>query len=761
MPLFEYQFRQEKFVLLNGGAKGNFCLDFQEENIENIRNYAWSSDVESYLLFKNDYLHLYKWNTFSSEAFSINSVNSNIEKFYQYLRKENSLNSDTIVRFGIQFYKQIRTLLRDDIGNNSLNVLLFLLACIEDNNIDRNALDINKWGITDSVKNSVLQIDTFYWDQLLEQVNNGLKVKELKPNIQLLLRHAAGRLFQEAHFETLFPLSYQASLFLPKIENNLNVKSKEQTSAHFTPTSLVRTIVEEVLREFSFDGKETITVLDPACGSGEFLKEFTRQIFLKGYSGKLKLVGWDVSQSAIDMANFIAKFESRSKLENVEIQISQIDALENIDLWNINADVLLMNPPFISWELMTTEQREQVSLMLGDLSNRRPNTAAAFLWKGINILSEDGYIGCVLPTSIFENDTYQKMRGEIKEIIDVRVVGRLGSHSIFSDALVDAAIFVATRKKGMVKGPVILWSDFRPESNSNALRQLRKLRAGENLISAEGNGFSIYINERIIENETWMPIPYKSFEILNRHLNFPTVEQIFDLKQGVRTGLNAAFLITKEYWQRLSIKEKKFFRPAVTNESINAGRLNDNYYIFYPEGDYKILNREDLMSKVPKYFKDVLEPNYKKLSTRARKGEHNFWKLSEHRAWQIPYTPKIVSKEFGKAGAFAYDKTGAFVAERSHAWLPKSNILGDIGFGYVAILSMPIINDFLNGLSKQIGGGQWYLSSKFINKMPMPNLFDKNYNKDILIQLIDIGSQISSGETIENERLEALSKYVF
>ena len=270
-------------------------------------------------------------------------------------------------------------------------------------------------------------------------------------------------------------------------------------------------------------------MLDPACGSGEFLKEFVRQIKLKGFKGNINLIGWDISETAIDMANFIINYEVKSYKESVSIKLEKKDALADGKTWKEAADFVLMNPPFISWELMNSEQRGNVSSILGELNNKRPNTAGAFLWNAAQCLKEGGVIGCVLPTSIFENKTYIPLREEIKKLIDVKIVGRLGSHTLFSETIVDTAIFLGVVKKEKTQIPLVFWSDYKTESASTSLRELRKISSQNIFEEINEKGYSLYRNPTLIKSESWMPIPHHSFELLSRFKNFTKVQDILML----------------------------------------------------------------------------------------------------------------------------------------------------------------------------------------------------------------------------------------
>jgi type I restriction-modification system DNA methylase subunit len=762
MPLFEDEFIQQKLIMLNGGASGDFCLDFSDnKDADEIRSNAWSSDVGHYITVNNDEVGLFRWDTFRSEKYKIGSVENRLEDFYQFLRKQNINRQESIVKFGISLYRNIRNTIRDGKGNDSLSILLYMLAKYCDDNL---STDFNEtpWVFPDGASKKAGSIRPGDYQRLIEQFRNGLEARGLKPNINLLLRHAAGSIFQEAQFETLFPLEYQTSIdgFLAP-QTPIAPKKREQTSAHYTPTSIVRTIVEETLRDFNVNASE-VTAFDPACGSGEFLKEFLRQIRIKGYRGKIKIIGWDISQTGIDMARFILNHEVRSYKTSAEIIIEKRDALESSNTWTVQADYLLMNPPFISWELMSHHQRDGVSSILGKLMDKRPNSAGAFLWNGFQCLKPNGKIGCVVPTSIFEADSFDKLRKELYNNLKIEIIGRLGSHSLYADALVDTGIFIAHKESSKsTLGPVILWSDYKTESNSTALRELRKIRSTDSLPTASESGYSIYLKTDFNINDAWAPIEVHSYELLSKLKQQTKVQDLFDVRQGARTGMNSVFIVDKAYWSSLNKRERKYFRPAVTNESIRQGQLVDKYYIFFPEGNAAIETESQLKNYVRQYFKDFLYPNKKKLSDRPSNAKH-YWKLSRHREWQEKHVPKIVSTEFGKAGSFAFDHSGMYVAERSHAWFPKKNReMGELGYAYITVLSLPIINDLLKGISKQIGGGQWYLASKYINNMPIPDLFDKKIDESLIRDLISTGRLIDAGEAIDRDRLKRFSDILF
>ena len=226
--------------------------------------------------------------------------------------------------------------------------------------------------------------------------------------------------------------------------------------------------------------------------------------------------------------------------------------------------------------------------------------------------------------------------------------------------------------------------------------------------------------------------------------------------------------MSKSVVENLPPKERQFFRPAVINESIKEGYLNDLAYVFYPYGEKvpKIETEEDLNKHISVYYKEYLLPHKEKLQRRARKGKNNWWKLSEHRAWQRARFPKLVSTFFGKAGYFAWDSTGDFVVVQGHRWNPKSlkyeeAFYEGIGLAYLAVLCSSLIDDLLAYVSNSLGGGQWDLSQKGIQDMPLPDLFNKTVDQEVLGSLIQIGTLISQGGKYDKNALDQLAARLY
>src|SRR5690606_37170357 len=139
------------------------------------------------------------------------------------------------------------------------------------------------------------------------------------------------------------------------------------------------------------------------------------------------------SDSAIRTSRFLLTYENLKQWDDsVILDIRKVqDSL--VEDWGKN-DIILMNPPFISWELLKEKKsRDNVLSILNDVVKRsRPNQATAFFYKAYKSLKEGGVIGCVLPTSIFYSEIYSGLRDRLNEDLSFKVLAKLGNY-VFED----------------------------------------------------------------------------------------------------------------------------------------------------------------------------------------------------------------------------------------------------------------------------------------------------------------------------------------
>ncbi len=757
--LFANKNDSNDFILLNGGS-GDFCFSTSFQDIDpNVYNSrAWSSNTKNFVVLNSETIHLYNWKKSSTERIKKTDIINNFNKFYKYI-VENSYKSNTdVVPFLIDIFKQFRNHTKEkDNAVEALNLLFTLLTSLEDEFDNTNLT--NKWGLE-----SVNIPSNFYnYVDILKQ-----GTASTKPILDLILRHTSGVLFQEAQKEAMF-FSNQLDLF-GNFTNDIQTKRNLYTSIHYTPPYLSRTIVENTIKKLDLT-KDNLKIIDPACGSGEFLIEVLKQLKEKNFEGNIIIEGWDSSSSAISTTSFLLNYEKRTIWkEQLTFYLKKVDD-SLLEQWNADYDLILMNPPFISWELMDKNAREAVKSIfsIDNINTSKPNQASAFFYKAINSLNENGVIGCVMPSSLLTLDSYKKLRELTEATITFDLIGKLGNF-IFEDALTDVSIILGHKPKEKTN-PFILWVKNEKGAAQDALRDLRRMQFN-NQQTINENKYSIYKPiEFPLTRENWKPLSFSENEMM-KSLNRLTasnvliyVNKIFNVKQGIRTGKNELFKITLSEYNSLCNNEKKYFRPVIDNDAIKNGKIFNLNYVWYPytkEG-LIILTESELRKAVPSFYSNTLEKNKDILSKRAGISSENWWTLTRHRSWLQEDEKRLISTEFGNSSSFAFDLTGKYAIERGNAWLPKKDFELDDYYFYLAFFSSNFFDKLLSIYSKQLAGANSYdLGSKYTSNIPIPNIFNKKVkNSDAYNMLINIGKEISEGRLYSKLTLDEVIELYF
>jgi adenine-specific DNA-methyltransferase len=742
----------DAFVLLNG-ARGNFCLDLRAVDEVSGRQDVWSADLAYRVVLSGNDVLVSRWDERArSVRYSAGEVVDHFERFHRYLERQSPPQAHSVVAHALTVFRRLRTALGVEFsGEQGLRAFLTLLASATDRT-DLGALSLENWGLDDADRDVAAQLTSGQWSLLDEELRAGRRMDDLTPRLPLMLRHASGRLFQEAHYAAVLTSTQQLLLdgFAPdpaEIQPGSNA-----IGLHFTPSPLARTLVEEVLQELPRPLPVELHVFDPACGSGEFLREFMRQLVLLDFAGTLRVTGFDISSGAAAMSRFALALEKQSVSFQTHIRIVETDALVGDVPWPTDVSAVLMNPPFQSWRDMSPALQSRTRDLLGpECAGARPDLAFAFLRSAVAALGEDGSVGAILPASFLDGTSASALRGELKELIHPRLLARLGSQGIFHDATVDPCLLVATRG-GTERSPIAFWSDHRPSSTSAALRALRRTRGvpSDGAVIETQDGFSIYRNPELGHTAgSWAPRPYEQWRLLQkvREGAHKRVSDMFDVRQGVITGLNKVFLQRSASVKALPPDEARFFRPAVLNESFVAGRLRDVAYVFYPYGSASIASEDELRDVVPTFYETILAPNRDALLARKRITPNTWWLLSEHRAWQEESRPKLVTAYFGDAGSFAWDELGDRVIVQGYAWLPKKPDMWSrrVWLAYLALTNSQVMSSLLAASSNNVGGGQWNMSKRFVSSIPLVKLYGRGAARTLVDELAVLGEQIYQG----------------
>lgn len=753
------------YALLNGSSN-NVCAGVNTNySIMDYRQMAWSAGCYYFLKFFSNRCDVIRFDTPKVESYEETVLLQNAEKFFAHIAQSKRNEENLVVPFVLRVYRKLRNELRSEQGIDSLRGLLYLLASTCD---QEPVHDLGKWGLTDHDRDIALSIGNNRWDMISEELRNGLLLNgnALVPNLELMLRHSAGRLFEEANYIAYLP--NQLNLF-PDERIRYQYKTNED-GAYFTPSYVARSIVEEALLRFDKGGKDCITLFDPACGAGGFLVEALRQLKATEYTGNVRVIAWDKAETAIAISQFVLNFEKREWGDNMELIVIHQDSLSPDVQWPNDVDILLMNPPFLSWDMMSNQQelRARVTEITGETG--KMNLAAAFLVKACESLKENGVLGAVLPNSILNDAAYKGLRSRLLDEMNLQLVGGLGSF-VFETVLAYTSMLVAKKQRNSIgSDTTILWTNNVVGAAEDALKALRKSHSNTAIV--DESNYSIYKGVIDADQENWKP-EKAQFIVekakLERNLGngvFSTIGKLFDIVQGVRTGANRVFIIDHSLYSSFTPEERAYFRPSVDNLAVQNGRLSVINYVFYPytAGLEPITSENDLAAKVPVYYNRILKPRQKQLEKRLSiTDKERWWELTRNRPWQAKRTPKMVSTEFGKSGSFAIDYQGDFVVERGFAWKLKDvdeSQFKKYAEAYLAVFNSGYMNQLLSMYADQLAGGDIYrLGLASVKAIPIPDL-----RRDVFTKYINtlrvFSLAMAEGEYWDEEELDECVKSI-
>lgn len=206
---------------------------------------------------------------------------------------------------------------------------------------------------------------------------------------------------------------------------NLSKITKKNNGIYFTPPSCVMNNLE-LLKPF-VTGKDEMSVLEPSCGSGEYITA-------------LHKLYPNLNITAIEQNETI--YTSISSLENEKITICNMDFLKYKT--DKKYDLIIGNPPY--YVMKKTEVDKEYYIYF----EGRPNIFILFIIRSLKLLNDGGILSFILPKNFLNCLYYDKTRKYIDKYFKILAIVDCG-HDKYLETHQETILLIV-QKSGQAEG---------------------------------------------------------------------------------------------------------------------------------------------------------------------------------------------------------------------------------------------------------------------------------------------------------------------
>lgn len=207
-----------------------------------------------------------------------------------------------------------------------------------------------------------------------------------------------------------------------------NIELRKQMGQYFTIKSIRDILIDNLPKELL--EKPNLKILDPACGTGEFL------LSCKERFNNPSLIGWDIDENVLNIAKEVIP---EARLELKDTLLSETEE---------KYDLIIGNPPYFEFK-----PDDRIKEKFKDVINGRTNIYGLFIAKSLELLKENGFIAFVVPPSMNNGAYFSKLREKIISNANIEFLKILDSCSFFHGA--NQTVMLIILKKGKNTGSYV------------------------------------------------------------------------------------------------------------------------------------------------------------------------------------------------------------------------------------------------------------------------------------------------------------------
>jgi len=513
-----------------------------------------------------------------------------------------------------------------------------------------------------------------------------------------------------------------------KIQNNINIDFDKLRGGYYTPSLITEFICSWAIKS----GNDF--VLEPSCGDGNFIEAAIQRFNEFGVSSKDlngKITGIELIPEEATKAANRAEYYGLNRDNIVNSDFFSFISKQDATAYN----TIIGNPPFIRYQNFPPEHRDIATKMMEDLGlkpNKLTNIWVPFLVICSSLLTENGRLGMVIPSELFQVKYAEQTRVFLSNFFE--------------------RITIVTFKKLVFDGiqqEVVLILCEKSVPNAQGIRVLQL----DDLEQLTDIDFNAVTETEVVEirhdTEKWT-----KYFLNPREINFlrtikdsnriPVANDILDVDVGIVTGRNEFFMLRQSQVEEWNLKENTTKVVSKSNQLSGIifndvdfdANANDNLpnQLFLPEN----VEFDQLDSQSQKYIKYGEEKEF-----------HTGYKCRTRKKWYI--TPSLwIPQGFALRQVNRYPKLVLNNVEAS-----STDTIHRVRFISKEYSPESIVICFLNSLTfafsevtgRSYGGGVMTFEPTEIEELLIPvvenhsidiNLIDELIREDRIEDVLDI-----------------------
>ncbi|MGZ5551896.1 MAG: N-6 DNA methylase, partial [Nitrososphaeraceae archaeon] len=517
-------------------------------------------------------------------------------------------------------------------------------------------------------------------------------------------------------------------------------KHNKNTGSYYTPQFIARFFTKFLENNFLDIHEKKYKILEPAVGSGIFIRTFLeRQIEITKkdpeYNIFQNILAVDKNPTASNAANLslsLLHLVSYDKFPDFNLNIVNEDALVYFKrkTHENKIDIIISNPPYIKYNILDKETRENLKDFLGDFSYGKSDLYIAFLKIAILSLKKNGIACFVLPNTFLVTESAKNIRKELYNSCTIRCIIDLSDNKqrIFDEAGVYPILLIFQKTRQKSNGIIAKIHD----NTGQALYHVLNNELTEN------DNFSIYeVDQSLFSEDIWYLLPPTELKLKEKLLNNPKIDEYFDLRTGFTSGDISAFILNKRL---LPKGEESIFVPYLGDREMSPylSRTDVEEYFFYPFiGNTKITEKQ-LQDLFPKTFAHIKKfENKLKNRTEVIKGSIEWWMPNRPRTPKFMLVPKILTPHLVFTPKFNIDREGRYAISRSPFLVAKEEYNDvELLYYFTGILNSAVCFWYLLSHAPKYQHGFAMLEPTYLKNLPIPTPYPKDISKRMLVQKV-------------------------